>query len=185
MQSTLYLRRANRLLTPGEVLKTVRSDPGMTVAYYANRYFGQEHAIHVNHILWSELKRHGKVLVDRSDGPEAAPRWHPTFEAPRQHSVRYHKAEDEDLSVLKKSPPAPTAPAAPAAAPPPPVAEGVTVLLETTVIGLVQREPGHTIQYYLGCLPEEMQADAPSVFRKLREVGLLTRTETPDGFVWS
>lgn len=187
---------STRALTPAALLKTVRSDPGMTAAYYANRYFGMEKTMNVTHVLWSQLKRHGKVTLERSDGSEHPPRWYPIFESPKLHEVHWHNPEDEDLSILKEaamadggdsgsSGGAPAAPQAPPVPGPNGGHEADALRVESLVLHLVQQEPGKDIQHYIGLLPFEMRMAGPSAFRHLRESGLLTRETTPTGtFVW-
>ncbi|PWU99614.1 hypothetical protein C3747_216g1 [Trypanosoma cruzi] len=57
---------ATRALTLPLLLDTVRRDPGMTAAYYANRYFGKERQMEVTRVLWGELKFYGQVTIDAS-----------------------------------------------------------------------------------------------------------------------
>lgn len=167
---------------------TIRNDPGMTASYYANRYFGKETIMMVNHMLWSQLKRHGKITLDRSDGVDSPPKWYPTFDTPRQHGVARHNPDDEDLSVLKNA--ADSDAASPRHTPAAPLtgvdAGEVDILrVEALVLHLVQKEPRRDIQYYIGLLPFEMRMNAPLTFKRLRESGLLTREATPLGtFVW-
>ncbi|KAG5464517.1 hypothetical protein LSCM1_00707 [Leishmania martiniquensis] len=173
-----------RPLTPGSVLQTVRSDPGMTAAYYANRYFGEGNAMQLNHLLWGVLKRNGKVDIDRADGRDAAPRWYPLFSNPRRHRVRHHNADEEDLSLLQNAQPAASAPETSAdtlAS----VCRPSATELESAIVRLVQAVPGKDIHYYIMELPVQYQRSAPSAFRRLREAGVLERAATPVGtYVW-
>ncbi|RNF05813.1 hypothetical protein TraAM80_04346 [Trypanosoma rangeli] len=171
-----------RALTLPLLLDTIRRDPGMTAAYYANRYFGKERQMEVTRVLWGELKLYGQVTIDRIDGPEAPPRWYPVFYMPRKiHKIRRHCAEEEDLSVLQQDTVAETGES--------PVAQEETASMaasvENSIVALVQQFPGHDIQFYIGELSAVMQPRAPMAFRRLREAGLLTREQTPHGtFVW-
>ncbi|KPA81862.1 putative mitochondrial hypothetical protein [Leptomonas pyrrhocoris] len=198
---------ATRPLSPVNVLNTVRNDPGMTAAYYANRYYGKENVMQVNHMLWSVLKRGGKVDIDRADGADAPPRWYPLFATPRRHNVRQHNADEEDLSLLRRPhpPTAPVAPTMPFGEPTSdcPIAatsswsssdkqegtEEAEVMaseeLENAIVGLVEAFPGQDIQRYIADLPANMQRRAPSAFKRLREAGLLKRRVTEQGtYVW-
>lgn len=186
---------ATRALTPGNVLKTVRNDPGMTSTYYANRYFGKENVMVVNHVLWSVLKRSGRVDMDRADGADAPPRWYPLFANPRRHHVCHHNAEEEDLSLLRQPAPpsAPTAPAMPSDSEVKPHAANTASTvssdeashLEITIVELVGAAPGRDIQHYIQMLPMEVQRLAPAAFKRLREAGLLERRVTEQGtYMW-
>ncbi|KAG5490834.1 hypothetical protein JKF63_00956 [Porcisia hertigi] len=176
---------AYRPLTPGSLLQTVRRDPGMTTVYYANRYFGGDNVMHLNHLLWGVLKRNGKIDIDRADGKDAAPRWYPLFSNPRRHEVRPHNADEEDLSLLRHAPPsAPTAPEMPADTPASASPQN-SCDLESAIVGLVQAVPGKDIHYYIMELPVQYQRSAPTVFKRLREAGLLMREVTHLGtYVW-
>ncbi|KAF8288115.1 putative RNA editing complex protein [Trypanosoma cruzi] len=173
---------ATRALTLPLLLDTVRRDPGMTAAYYANRYFGKERQMEVTRVLWGELKFYGQVTIDRIDGPEEPPRWYPVFSIPRKiHNIRRHCAEEEDLSILQQD----TALATGGS----PVAQeasaSMAASVENSIIALVQKSPGHDIQFYIGEIPAVMQAYAPMAFRRLREAGVIVREQTPQGtFVW-
>lgn len=196
----LRLAPVARPLTPQALLETVRSDPGMTAGYYAKRYFGNENTARVNHMLWAELKRHGKVCVERDTAPDAIPRWMPVFDAPRRHGVRRHSAEDEDLSVLNEvmggedragaqasasSEMTATSSDVVGASEPSSSAEATPIEVESTVLRLVQSVPGKDIQFYVNEMPVEMQKGAPIAFRRLREAGLLEREMLPQGtYVW-
>lgn len=192
---------ATRPLTPANLLATVRNDPGMTAVYYANRYYGKDNVMQLNHVLWSVLKRGGKVDIDRADGVDAPPRWYPLFSVPHRHNVRLHNPEEEDLSLLRQPlpPTAPDAPTMPGAAPSATAAaaaastsqekkeeeEVVYMQLETTIAGLVEAQPGHDIQFYIAELPPELQRLAPAAFKRLRVAGLLERRVTEQGtYVW-
>lgn len=180
----LLLRRE---LHPQSVLETVAADPGMTALYYANRYFGgRKNVMPVTHILWNQLKRSGKVYMQRSQGPEAAALWFPTLGAPRPHHVRHHCPEEEDLSVLQSAAAAGSAtePAAPDTAKPKDEASDFEI--ESAIVRLVEATPGKDIHFYVNELPLDMQKRAPAAFKRLREASLLERTTTPSGtFVWS
>eukprot|EP00796_Vickermania_ingenoplastis_P006636 gene6636-4755_t len=175
-----------RPLSAASLLHTIRGDPGMTSQYYANRYFGPDRLREVDHLAWQELKKHGKVTLDRIDGPEAPPRWVPIFQNPRRHHVQRHNPEDEDLSVLQR--PVATESAtgdslwgADLGTTPDSAAERDDVILR-----LVAETPEQDIQCYVSALPEEMRAGAPLAFRRLREAGVLRRSQTPLGtFAWS
>ncbi|RNF08170.1 uncharacterized protein Tco025E_07212 [Trypanosoma conorhini] len=173
---------ATRALTLPLLLDTIRRDPGMTAAYYANRYFGKERQMEVTRVLWAELKLYGQVTIDRIDGPEAPPRWYPVFSMPRRiHKIRRHCAEEEDLSVLQQCTVADTGE--------PPLtqeaAASMATSVESSIIALVQQFPGHDIQFYIGELSAVMQPHAPMAFRRLREAGVLIREQTPQGtFAW-
>ncbi|AIO02810.1 hypothetical protein LPMP_356820 [Leishmania panamensis] len=184
-RGVVLLLGAERPLTPSSLLQTIRSDPGMTSTYYANRYFGENNVMHLNHLLWGVLKRNGKVDIDRSDGKDAAPRWYPLFSNPKRHQVRLHDADEEDLSFLQNAPStAPTGPERPdhrLAS----VSRADSCELESTIIGLVQTVPGKDIHYYIMELPVKYQRSAPTAFKRLREAGLLMREFTPLGtYVW-
>ncbi|CAD2213290.1 hypothetical protein AGDE_12906 [Angomonas deanei] len=73
----------------------------MTSAYYANRYFGEDKTVEVNHLFWNQLKRSGKVLLEREKESGEA-RWVPVVVTPKLHNVRHHKQEEEDLSYIKE-----------------------------------------------------------------------------------
>ncbi|KAK7202299.1 hypothetical protein NESM_000301800 [Novymonas esmeraldas] len=176
-----------RPLTAASLLQTVRSDPGMTTVYYANRYFGKENVMQLNHLLWSVLKRNGKVDIDRAGGAaDAAPRWQPLFATPRKHIVRHHNADDEDLSLLRHAPPAaPVAQKTPTDNGAHDDAGSVDVELESAIVELVQAMPGMDILHYVMKLPESQQRSAPSVFRRLRKAQILVRELSPSGtYVW-
>jgi hypothetical protein len=197
----VLLAGATRPLTPQSLLATIRNDPGMTTVYYANRYYGKDNVTRLNHILWSVLKRGGKVDIDRADGVDAPPRWYPLFATPRRHHVRLHDADEEDLSLLRHPPPQPTAPpVAPAmpadvlggsgdaSASPAHMSEAeavVSMQLESSIVQMVENIPGKDIQHYILELPPEMQWRAPAAFKRLREAGLLERRVTEQGtYVW-
>lgn len=142
----------------------------------------------LNHLLWGVLKRNGKVDMDRGDGIDAPPRWHPLFSAPKVHHVRRHKAEDEDLSFLRSDiPVAPEAPAMPdSCAASSSADEGTSLLeLENTILHLVREVPEKDILFYISELPLQLQRAAPAAFKRLREAGLLEREVTPQGtYIW-
>ncbi|KAG5489836.1 hypothetical protein GH5_00719 [Leishmania sp. Ghana 2012 LV757] len=184
-RGAVVLLGAERPLTPGSVLQTVRSDPGMTATYYANRYFGGDKAMQLNHLLWGVLKRNGKVDIDRADGRDAAPRWYPLFSNPMRHRVRHHNADEEDLSFLRHAPAtAPSASEMPAdtlAS----VSRTNSTELESAIVDLVQAVPGKDIHYYIMELPSQYHRSAPMAFKRLREAGVLERAVTPLGtYVW-
>lgn len=181
----VLLLRVERALTPSSLLQTIRSDPGMTTTYYANRYFGQENVMHLNHLLWGVLKRNGKVDIDRTDGMDAAPRWYPLFSNPKRHQVRPHNPDEEDLSFLRNTPAtAPTAPEMPADTPAS-VPRAGSCELESAIVELVQAVPGKDIHYYIMELPFQYRRSAPKAFKRLREAGLLMREATNLGtYVW-
>ncbi|KPI89362.1 hypothetical protein ABL78_1488 [Leptomonas seymouri] len=194
---------AARQLTPGSLLTTIRNDPGMTAVYYANRYYGKENVMQLNHMLWGVLKLGGKVDIDRADGADEPPRWYPLFATPRRHYVRHHNADEEDLSLLRQPPP-PTAPPAPTMPSDEPTngytatatassnsiaererEEVVSMRLESTIVGMVEAFPGQDIQFYISEMPVGMQRRAPAAFKRLREAGLLERQVTAKGtYVW-
>lgn len=103
MQTSRWIRAAfGRPLTSVSLLETVRKDPGMTAKYYANRYFGVENVMRVNHMLWDILKKHGQVTIERPTHDLGAPPvWSPVFAAYRLHSARRHNPDEEDLSLLR------------------------------------------------------------------------------------
>lgn len=204
MHRSLFFMQSGSLrpLTAGTLLYTVRGDPGMTSKYYANRYFGIEKKMEVEHLLWKELKKHGKVTIDRVQGSDAPPLWVPLFYYPKRHNVRRHCAEDEDLSLLRSAP-SPTSPAAENSsassssmttssvscneslgveeAVDPKTVEDA----ESAVLRAVYATPEKDIQFYVNGLPEEFQLAGPRAFRRLREAGVLERRQTPQGtFVW-
>lgn len=174
----------SRPLTPATLLHTVRSNPGMTTQYYANRYFGVKKQMEVECIMWKELKKHGKVVLDRIDGPQAPPRWNPLYYYPRRHKVLRHCDEDEDLSVLSQGSSSTSEPE-----------DSTSSFAEETeksedrdsvILRLVYATPGKDIQFYVSQLPEEYQVGAPQAFKRLREAGVLQRTQTSQGFFsWS
>ncbi|ORC85538.1 uncharacterized protein TM35_000341500 [Trypanosoma theileri] len=179
--------RTARALTLPLLLDTVRRDPGMTAVYYANRYFGRERQMEVTRLLWGELKLYGQVIIDRIDGPEEPPRWYPVFSLPRKmHKIRRHRPEEEDLSVLQQgiehgsSTPAKMTGEGDSEA-----AASLSAAAEDGIVSLVQAMPGHDIQFYIGELSTALQPYAPTAFRRLREAGIITREQTPQGtFVW-
>lgn len=174
---------ALRAMTPAGVLQTVRADPGMTTTYYCNRYYGKENFMQLNHVLWSVLKRGGKVDIDRADGQDAPPRWYPLFSSPRRHQVRAHDPAEEDLSLLRAAPP--TAPEAPPMPSDAAVDSAQSLQLESAIVGLVHSSPGRDIHYYIMELPLSFQRGAPAAFKRLRLAGLLEREATATGtFVW-
>lgn len=205
---------ATRPLTPANLLATIRNDPGMTALYYANRYYGKENVMQLNHFLWNVLKRGGKVDIDRADGADAPPRWYPLFATPRRHNVRHHNAEEEDLSLLRQPPPpaAPDAPSMPVHAPAGAGTsaeaasttvsssssfarqqdkesgmedEAASMQLESVILNLVEVAPGQDIQHYIAELPAVLQRRAPAAFKRLREAGLLERRVTEQGtYTW-
>lgn len=182
------LSSAMRPLTAGTLLHTIRSDPGMTTKYYANRYFGPEKHMQLEHLLWKELKKHGKVTLDRIDGPDAPPRWVPLFYYPKRHGVRRHNPEDEDLSVLRHASDSSSVEHASSSAAGEATVEEDKKEMEdrdSAIIRLVHSSPGRDIQFYVLQLPEEMQQGAPQAFRRLRQAGVLQRNQTSQGtFAW-
>lgn len=185
-----------RPLTAGTLLHTVRGDPGMTSKYYANRYFGIEKHMEVEHLLWKELKKHGKVTIDRMQGSDAPPLWVPLFYYPKRHNVKRHCSEDEDLSLLRSAPAAMSStdascsPSFSSSCSDEQIGEDVldpkaVEDTESAVLRLVYATPERDIQFYVNGLPEELQPGAPRAFRRLREAGVLERRQTPQGtFVW-
>lgn len=165
----------------------------MTSKYYANRYFGVEKLMEVEHLLWKELKQHGKVTIDRVEGSDAPPLWAPLFYYPKRHTVRRHSPEDEDLSFLRSEPS--TAGSTDSATSSsftvnPQVVEEcldpkVVEDIESAILRLVFETPEKDIQFYVNSLQEDLQKGAPKAFRRLREAGVLERRPTPQGtFVW-
>lgn len=185
MRCSLLLR--NRDLSAATLLQVVRSDPGMTADYYANRYFGgASQQMRVSHLLWTQLKQHGKVTMER-DAVDEPPLWFPLFAAPRRHAARRHCADDEDLSILRE---AATAAGADERRTGADDAQwnsaAATLEVETAILTLVEALPGRDIQFYVGELAVRLQPLAPAAFRRLREAQLLQRETTPSGtYVWS
>ncbi|EPY33368.1 hypothetical protein STCU_02260 [Strigomonas culicis] len=191
-RTPLRLCAAVRPLNALSLLETVRRDPGMTSAYYANRYFGGNKLMEVNHLLWNDLKRHGKVVVERG-AAETAPQWLPVLVVPRPHRVKMHRAEDEDLSVLQAAqsdafgaaPEDPHAPDGPKAELSEAEEAQLALALEASIVRLVHAHPDKDIQFYIHQLPEESRAVAPAAFKRLREAGIIQREATVQGtFVW-
>lgn len=165
----------------------------MTSKYYANRYFGIEKLMEVEHLLWKELKHHGKVTIDRVEGSDAPPIWAPLFYYPKRHNVRRHSPEDEDLSFLRSDPLSAVSSGSATSSSlnahsqvveeclDPKVVEDI----ESAIIRLVYEKPEKDIQFYVNSLEEELQRGAPKAFRRLREAGILERRPAPQGtFVW-
>lgn len=182
LRSKLALTAALRPLTVSTLLHTVRGDPGMTTQYYANRYFGPEKTMEVEVLLWRELKKHGKVTIDRLEGPEAPPRWVPLFYFPRRHAARLHRAEEEDLSLLRYGASLQTETSAEPQQGSTGEEDGT---IDTLIIQSVHADPEKGIDFYIQQLPEELQREAPNAFRRLREAGVLQRSQSgSQGFVW-
>ncbi|CCW63221.1 unnamed protein product [Phytomonas sp. EM1] len=201
MKASLRLFSLSRSLNPSELLKTIRADPGMTAVYYANRYFGSDKVMQINHILWGQLKRCGKIYHERGEEEEALPRWFPTFGMARIHRVQRHDPNEEDLSLLNALKDARSEASAWSDSPGVPAHSEVsfdsntnnddakgedTLEVEMAVMREVQKEPGKDIQHYIHRLPKPMQRSAPLAFKRLRESGMIKREFTSAGsFIWS
>lgn len=96
-------RGAFRALDAAALLTVVQQDSGETAKYYAVRYFGAATEKRVQHLLWSDLKKHGHVDMTRSETQADEPRWFiPSHVSRRAPRVSRYRAEDYDLSVLKE-----------------------------------------------------------------------------------
>ncbi|CCW70078.1 unnamed protein product [Phytomonas sp. Hart1] len=195
MKTSSKLLTLLRPLTPSELLNTIRGNPGMTAEYYANRYFGKDKVMEINHFLWGNLKRYGKIYHERNES-DAPPKWFPVFGMARIHRVYQHNSENEDLSVLRslkdihleESAQSDSYTCDDESFEDITNEDGVNetnLKVEMTIMQEVQKKPGEDIQFYIQRLPVDMQRRAPLAFKRLRESGMIKREfTTAGGFVW-